>query len=321
MYIAVKFGYNQQKIFNTNCQVAPLVDAIHEGCYKDMQAALKKRAQFFEKEIQAQKNKEKLLLKRLEKLEPPAQASQITAHAEKDAKKKLGAKGLKNQAGGKAPAPAKKKTKEQLKKEEEERKRQEEEAERLRLEEEEKARIAEEERLKKEEEEKKAAKGKGKGGKKAEEEKKDEPVVETEEQKLERQKAEVNKELEELRKYTSQLQEKVKLIAQNTEIVNKEALVPKTLDLVDRADSTRKNLNGQGEAYGNEILGDRKIYTLVEIKKAVPEGGQQEEEIAKPIEIDGHCMRTPSEDLVWEEEQKELEAAAAKKAPKGGKKK
>jgi hypothetical protein len=33
-------------------------------------------------------------------------------------------------------------------------------------------------------------------------------------------------------------------------------------------------------------------------------------------------MRTPEEDIKWEEEQKELEAAAAKKGPnKGGKKK
>ena len=90
---------------------------------------------------------------------------------------------------------------------------------------------------------------------------------------MERQKVEVNKELEEVRKYTAQLQEKLKLIAQNTEIVNKEALLPKTLDLVDRGDSTRKNLNGKGESYGNEILGERKTYLLVEIRKEIPEGG------------------------------------------------
>jgi hypothetical protein len=90
---------------------------------------------------------------------------------------------------------------------------------------------------------------------------------------------------------------------------------------VDKTDSTRKNLNGQGESYANEILGERKIYVLVELKKETPEGAAAEEEVAKPIEIDGRCMRTPQEDLVWEEEQKELEAAAAKKGPKGGKKK
>jgi hypothetical protein len=41
---------------------------------------------------------------------------------------------------------------------------------------------------------------------------------------------------------------------------------------VDRGDSTRKNLNGKGESYGNEILGERKTYLLVEIKKVIPEG-------------------------------------------------
>jgi hypothetical protein len=37
-----------------------------------MVAALKKRSLFFEKEVQAQKKKEALLMKRLEKLEPIA---------------------------------------------------------------------------------------------------------------------------------------------------------------------------------------------------------------------------------------------------------
>jgi len=74
------------------------------------------------------------------------------------------------------------------------------------------------------------------------------------------------------------LQEKVKLIAVNSGIVNKESALPKILDLVDKTDSTRKNLNGQGESYGNEILGDRKTYILVEVKKVTPEGSTVEEE-------------------------------------------
>jgi hypothetical protein len=53
MYIAVNFGYNQQKLFNTSCQVAPLMDAIQVGCFDDMGKALKKRKEFFEKEIAA----------------------------------------------------------------------------------------------------------------------------------------------------------------------------------------------------------------------------------------------------------------------------
>ena len=70
MYIAVNFGYNQQKLFNTECQVAPLMDAIQDGCYKDMVKALKMREQFFQKEIAAQKKREAVLLKKMEKLEP-----------------------------------------------------------------------------------------------------------------------------------------------------------------------------------------------------------------------------------------------------------
>jgi hypothetical protein len=58
-----------------------------------MVAALKKRAQFFEKEIQAQKKREAALIKKLEKLEPTAQASQITSISEKDAKKKFAGRG------------------------------------------------------------------------------------------------------------------------------------------------------------------------------------------------------------------------------------
>jgi len=51
MYISVQFGYNQSKIFNTNCQVAPLLDAINEGCYKEMVKTIKKQEDFFNKEI------------------------------------------------------------------------------------------------------------------------------------------------------------------------------------------------------------------------------------------------------------------------------
>jgi len=43
----------------------------------------------------------------------------------------------------------------------------------------------------------------------------------------------------------------------------------------------------------------------------------------KLISINGACCRTPAEDLIWEEEQKNIEAAAPKggKAPAKGKKK
>ena len=43
---------------------------------------------------------------------------------------------------------------------------------------------------------------------------------------------------------------------------------------------------------------------------------EQEEDVLENIVIDGVCIRTPEEDLVWAEKQKELEAEAAK-GPKG----
>lgn len=70
MYISVQFGYNQSKLFNINCQVAPLLDAFNEGCYKDMAKYMKKREEFFNKEIAGFKKKEANLQRKLERLEP-----------------------------------------------------------------------------------------------------------------------------------------------------------------------------------------------------------------------------------------------------------
>jgi hypothetical protein len=50
----------------------------------------------------------------------------------------------------------------------------------------------------------------------------------------------------------------------------------------------------------------------VEIRTPEVDGGEEE---VKPITINGAAIRTPDEDIQWEQEQKELEAAA----PKGGK--
>ena len=51
MFINVQFGYNQSKVFNINCQVAPLLDAIATQSYKEMGKAIKQREAWFEKEI------------------------------------------------------------------------------------------------------------------------------------------------------------------------------------------------------------------------------------------------------------------------------
>ncbi len=39
---------------------------------------------------------------------------------------------------------------------------------------------------------------------------------------------------------------------------------------------------------------------------------EHDEEVLENIVVDGACIRTPDEDIVWAEKQKELEAEAAK---------
>ena len=68
-YISVNFGYNQSKLFSTNCQVAPLLDSIHEECYKEMLGKLVEREEFFNKEITGFKKEQAGLEKKLEKLD------------------------------------------------------------------------------------------------------------------------------------------------------------------------------------------------------------------------------------------------------------
>jgi len=50
-FINVTFGYNQSKIFNINCEIAPLMDAIHTESYKMMKLKLNQREDFFNKEL------------------------------------------------------------------------------------------------------------------------------------------------------------------------------------------------------------------------------------------------------------------------------
>ena len=72
----------------------------------------------------------------------------------------------------------------------------------------------------------------------------------------------------------------------------------------------RKFLKKQEGEYANKILGERKAYVLVQVKK-----NENDEEITENIVVDGACIRTPEEDIKWEEEQKEIEA----NPKKGGK--
>lgn len=57
------------------------------------------------------------------------------------------------------------------------------------------------------------------------------------------------------------------------------------------------------------ILKDRKCYVLCKVVKS-----EGDEEAVENIVVDGACIRTPDEDIVWAEKQKELEAEAAKGA-------
>ena len=68
-FISVNFGYNQTRIFATNCQIAPLMDAIHQECYKDMKAKLVEREEFFAKEILTFKKEQAKIEKKIELLE------------------------------------------------------------------------------------------------------------------------------------------------------------------------------------------------------------------------------------------------------------
>lgn len=94
---------------------------------------------------------------------------------------------------------------------------------------------------------------------------------------------------------------------------------PKQVDLTEKT-SERKHLKASGDQYANTLLRERKAYVLVKITK-----GPNDEDVVENIVIDGACIRTPEEDIKWEEEQKELEAQAtnkkAAKAPPPQKKK
>ena len=199
-FIAVQFGYNQQMVFNINCQVAPLLDAIESQAYTEMVKAISKRQEWFNKEVVNMKKKEAKLLKKLDVLDAPKrEEARLAAEAEAAQSREDLKKAMK---GKRMTAKQRAAEEERLKKEEEERKAREEEEARLRAEEEERKRIEEEEKKAAAAKEKKGAKGK----KQAVEE--EEPVEETEDMRIEREKAEINTELEGLRTLMHQYEEK-----------------------------------------------------------------------------------------------------------------
>jgi hypothetical protein len=81
---------------------------------------------------------------------------------------------------------------------------------------------------------------------------------------------------------------------------------------MDKTAQDRKFLKDGSRESATTVLAERRCYSFVEIKQPVEDGGEEE---IKTIVINGAAIRTPDEDITWEQEQKELEAAA----PKGGK--
>lgn len=74
----------------------------------------------------------------------------------------------------------------------------------------------------------------------------------------------------------------------------------KTTDLVEKGSGDRKFLKQGSRDFANTLLGERRCYNFVEMKKN-PEDENADEEPAL-IKINGAACRTPAEDIKWEEE-------------------
>lgn len=85
--------------------------------------------------------------------------------------------------------------------------------------------------------------------------------------------------------------------------IEADSKLPRLIELLEK-EGDRKYLRNNLQKNGTDLLRERKAYVLCHIKK------NGEEEVTEQIVIDGFCMRTPEEDVKWEEEQLEKEAAA-----------
>jgi hypothetical protein len=101
------------------------------------------------------------------------------------------------------------------------------------------------------------------------------------------------------------------LCAEQAVKIEAESKVPRLVELLEKEGDRKFMRNNLGKN-GTELLRDRKAYVLAHIKK-----GAADEDIVENIVIDGFCMRTPEEDIKWEEEQKLKELDAAKGGKKG----
>ena len=127
----------------------------------------------------------------------------------------------------------------------------------------------------------------------------------------EREKVEIQKQLDELKVVIDQYQAKVNLCQANSAKIQADSEAKKVIELCERT-GERKHIHQSLDELASTLLRDRKAYVLSKITKSET----TEDEIVENIVVDGACIRTPDEDIIWAEKQKEIEAENAK----GGKK-
>ncbi len=234
MLVSVRFGSGQQRIFNINCQTAPLLDAISEGCYADMASYLKKREEVVSKELGAWRKKEASLLKKLEKLEPKQDESGPKAQDKK----------------GRSRQQVKIRKKGTKKKEEKP------------PEEEKKEETPEPPPV----EEKKEAKGK-----KGKEEPVEPPKELTEEEKKAKEISEIKAQIEENKATQGKIQAKIEAIKSRAVEVTADLKTAKVLDLADLNGGERKFMATKADQFASEFLTEKMSYQLQRIRRTEEE--------------------------------------------------
>jgi len=99
--------------------------------------------------------------------------------------------------------------------------------------------------------------------------------------------------MKELKEIADAYQGKVKLCNKEIKKVELEESQDKQLDLKTKTDE-RKFMGQNAEDRADTVLGAKKAYVLVKIKK-----NEAEEEVMEDVVIDGACIRTPTEDIKW----------------------
>lgn len=86
------------------------------------------------------------------------------------------------------------------------------------------------------------------------------------------------------------------LCAEQSVKIEAESKLPKVMELLEK-EGERKFMKNSLDKNGTEMLRERKAYVLCHVKR-----NDHDEEVIENIVIDGYCMRTPEEDIKWEEE-------------------